>query len=148
LNCGKYNPPPEAADILSQCPHVTIASTTDELLELACGGPHNGCFEVAYDIPGRGRFVEATVVRVRNGISENYTDPYMRRRDPDCLVVGDSLPTDKDTFHGRFCLDFASVREEAFAWLKMQELAIFGFFAGQTDMDVDALAIARPNLVD
>lgn len=145
MNWEKYNPPPEAVDILSQCPNVIIASTTDELLELACGGPHSNLFEVAYDIPGKGRYVEATVVRVRNGISVNYTDPYMRRRDPDCLVVGDNLPTDKDTFQHRFGLDFASVREEAFAWLKKQELAILGFFAGQAGMGIDALAIVPSN---
>ena len=145
LNWTKYNPPPEAVDVLSQCPNVIVASTTDELLELACGGPHNDLFEVAYDVPGKGRHVEATVVRVRNGISANYTEPYMRRRDPDCLVVGDDSPTDKDTFQHRFGLDFASVREQAFAWLKTQELAVFGFVAGRAGAGMDALAIVPSN---
>jgi hypothetical protein len=40
-----------------------------------------------YDIPNRGKVVEALVCRVRNGISANYTEPYMRRRDPDCMVI-------------------------------------------------------------
>jgi len=145
LDWAKYNPPPEAAGILSQCPGVNVASTTHALLELACGGARNSSFEVAYDIPGKGRLVEAAVVRVRNGISVNYADPYMRRRDPDCLVVGDDLPSDKEAFQRRFGADFSSVREEAFAWLKRQELAIFAFVAGQPGMGMQALAIVPSN---
>jgi hypothetical protein len=81
---------------------LTIASTTNELIDLACGGPKSDYFEVAYDVPGKGRFVEATVARVRNGVAANYTEPYMRRRDPDCMVIGDGLPTDKESFQQRF----------------------------------------------
>ncbi len=145
MDWHRYQPPPEVAAILAACPRVVVANSTDELLELACGGPHSDSYEVAYDVPGRGRCVEATVVRVRNGIAVNYTDPYMRRRDPDCLVVGDDCPTDKDTFQRRFGRDFATVRQEAFDWLKGQELAVFGFLAGKPGMGLHALAIAPAN---
>lgn len=47
--------------------------------------------------------------RVRNGIVVNYPEPYMRRRDPDCLVIGDDLPTDKPTFCQRFGREFGPV---------------------------------------
>jgi len=140
----KYNPPPEIADLFAQCPRVIAASTTGELAELACGGPNNARFEVTYDLPGRGPVVEATVIRVRNGISVNYTDPYLRRRDPDCMVIADDLPTDKETFQHRFNRDFAEVRAEALEWLRGQELAIFGFVSGQ-GMGVDVLAIVPVN---
>ena len=33
----------------------------------------------------------------------------MRRRDPDCLVIGDDLPTDKPTFCQRFGREFGPV---------------------------------------
>lgn len=145
MNWQKYNPPPEASEILSQCPRLTIASTTKELVEFACGGPNSNEFEVAYDVPGKGRVVEATVARVRNGVAANYPESYMRRRDPDCMVIGDSEPTDKDTYQQRFGKPFDTLRKETFDWLKSQELAMFGFRAGQAGMGMDALVIAPAN---
>ncbi|MCX7707279.1 MAG: DUF4914 family protein [Anaerolineae bacterium] len=148
MDWSAYNPPAEVAEILAACPALTIASTTDELLAMSCCPPNIngwGYFEVAYDVPGRGRIVEATVARVRNGIAVNYTDTYMRRRDPDCMVIGDDLPTDKETYQQRFGTPFAPVREATFAWLKTQELILFGFRAGQGDMGVDALVLAPKN---
>ncbi len=61
LNWPKYHPPIEAADILTHCKRLTIGSTTDGLVDLACGGPKSNYFEIAYDVPGKGRFVEANV---------------------------------------------------------------------------------------
>ncbi|MEW5719960.1 MAG: DUF4914 family protein, partial [Chloroflexota bacterium] len=145
MNWTKYNPPDQAREILSQCPQVTVANSTAELVALACGEQANKSFEVAYDVPGKGRCVEAVVTRVRNGLAVNYAEPYMRRRDPDCVFIGDNLPTDKATFSQRFNRDFASVRAEAFAWLKTQELLVFGFVAGQPDMGIEALAIVPAN---
>lgn len=89
--------------------------------------------------------MEAAVTRVRNGLSVNYPEPYMRRRDPDCVFVGDDLPTDKERFHCRFNQDFAAVRTESFTWLKTQELAIFGFTAGEPGMGLDVFAIVPAN---
>ncbi|MFN3408190.1 MAG: DUF4914 family protein [Limisphaerales bacterium] len=145
MNWHKYNPPPEAAEILAQCPRVRIASTTQELVDLACGGPGSNEFEVAYDVPGKGRVVEATVARVRNGVAANYPEPYMRRRDPDCMVIGDARPTDKDTYQERFGAPFDSLRKETLAWMKTQELAMFGFHAGGAGMGMDAIVIAPAN---
>src|SRR5581483_4162932 len=88
----RYNPPAEAAEILSQCPNLVIASTAAELTAMACGGPTANYFEVAYDVKGKGRVVEATVARVRNGICANYIEPYMRRRDPHCMFIADDQP--------------------------------------------------------
>ena len=42
-------------------------------------------------MPGKGRVVEAVACRVKNGISANYLEPYMRRRDPDCMVIADDI---------------------------------------------------------
>lgn len=143
MNWKKYHPPLEAEDIFNHCPQLTIVSTTHELIELACGG--GDYFEVTYQIPAQGEVVEATVARGRNGIIVNYPEPYMRRRDPDCVVIGDELPTDKDTYFQVFDQHFADMRLETFAWLKTQKLAIFGFTAGQTGMGIDALAIVPAN---
>src|SRR5689334_297329 len=96
MNWEKYHPPVEAADILNNCKRFIIASSTNELIDLACGGPKKDHFEVSYEVPGKGTITEATVVRARNGVVANYPEPYMRRRDPDCMLIGDGLPTDKE----------------------------------------------------
>jgi len=77
---------------------VTIPETRAELLELAMGGKETSLYEVAYDVPGKGRFVEATVTRCKNGAVVNYTDIYMRRRDPDCMVISDNGKSDKPRY--------------------------------------------------
>ncbi len=142
----KYHPPADARAILEQCPGVTIGSTPAQLIALATGGkPSSEEYEVAYDVPGKGRVVEARVARVRNGVVANYTEPYMRRRDPDCMVVADDLPTDKETFSERYGLPFEVVRSEAFEWLKTQELLVFGLYAGQADMGMETLVLAPAN---
>lgn len=141
----KLNPPEEIAEIFRSAPKVVVASTLDELFALSTGTPDNPFYEVAYDVPGKGQTVEATVARVRNGIAVNYVEPYMRRRDPDSLVVGDEDATDKLTYKQIYGEEFDLVRASALEWLKGQELAVFAFTAGQPGMGVDALAIAPLN---
>src|SRR5258708_6998508 len=102
IDWQKLHPPVEAADILAHCKRLTVASTTKELADMACGGANANWFRVSYEVPGKGVITEATVARVRNGVVANYPEPYMRRRDPDCLVIGDGLPTDKEAFKERF----------------------------------------------
>ena len=137
--------PPEAAAVLDAAPSVIVASKPAELVELAVRDAVDGWHEVAYDVPGTGRVVEARVCRAKNGINANYLEPYMRRRDPDCMVIGDSQPTDKPTYRERFGGDFAPLREETFEWLKGQELAVFAFHAGMVGKGTDALVIAPAN---
>ena len=72
LNWKKYHPPVEAVEVLTHCKRLIIANTAKELIDLACGGPQSNNFEVAYDVSGKGRIVEATVARVRNGVAANY----------------------------------------------------------------------------
>jgi hypothetical protein len=144
-NLSSLNLPPEVIDILEGCPGFTIASRAEALVELAVRDNPLGYHEVAYEIPGRGKVIEARVCRVRNGISANYVEAYMRRRDPDCMVIGDDRPTDKPTFRERFGSDFASVREETFRWLKTQELSFFAFVAGGNGKGIDAVVLAPAN---
>ena len=119
MNWQKYNPPPEAVEVLEACPELIIASHVEELIDVACGGPGSNNFPVAYEVEGRGQVIEATVARVRNGVCANYLEPYMRRRDPDCMVIADQRSTDKPTFRQRYGRDFAPLRERTFAWLKL-----------------------------
>lgn len=137
--------PSELEDILQSAPHVAIASNVDQLVELAVRDAKNGFHDVAYELPDRGRVVEASVCRVRNGISANYHEPYMRRRDPDCMVIGDNLPTNKPTFQSRFGFEFDSLRQQTFEWLKTQELAVFTFVAGARGKGPDVVVVAPAN---
>jgi len=141
----KLNPPPVVAQLLTTAPAVTVPATLTELLDLAVGGPNQQSFEVAYEVPGKGRVVEATVARVRNGIAANYPEPYMRRRDPDCMVIADDLPTDKPRYAERFAGDFSALRAETLGWLGQQELAAFGFHAGGKHLGTDAVVIVPAN---
>jgi hypothetical protein len=139
------NPPEELIRVFQAAPSVTVFSTVDEIVAQACGGPGNSVFEVAYDVPGKGRVVEAKVARVRNGISANYLEPYMRRRDPDCMVVADDQRTDKPQFQQRYGKPFDELRQQSFEWLATQPLATFAFTAGQPGMGMDALVVAPAN---
>ena len=137
--------PLSAQEILAACPKYIVASTRQQLFELATRDAVNGVHEVAYDVPGRGRVVEATVCRVKNGIAANYVEPYMRRRDPDCMLIADDLPTDKRRYEEAYGESFEPLRQATFEWLKTQELALFPFIAGAPGMGADALVIAPAN---
>ena len=137
--------PEEVNRLLAASPDVRVFQSTAELVEAACGTPEAMTMEVAYDVPGRGRIVEANVVRVRNGISANYADAYMRRRDPDCLLIADELPTDKQTFQDRYGETFDELRTETFTWLSQQPLACFAFNAGRPGMGMGAVVVAPQN---
>jgi hypothetical protein len=141
----KLKLPKDAKDILVKAPRVIWPTEASELIDLACGGPGLDEFEVRYDVPEKGSILEATVARVRNGVVANYPEPYMRRRDPDCMVIADDLPTDKPKFKDRFGYDFSALRDETMQWLTHQPLVAFGFIAGRKGLGVDGLMIAPAN---
>lgn len=141
-----FDVPPVVKDILQACPKYIVARQVSDLLELATrDADDRGWHEVAYDVPGKGLVVEARACRVNNGIAANYLEPYMRRRDPDCMVIGDEGQTNKPRFHDRFGYSFESLRQQTFDWLKTQELALFPFIAGAAGKGTDALVIAPSN---
>jgi hypothetical protein len=119
--------------------------TVKDLAATAVGGPESNSYDVKYDIPGKGEITEATVHRVSNGVSANYIEPYMRRRDPGTMAIADELPTDKFRFKDRFGYAFDSLENETFDWLKKQELAVFFYFAGWDDIGCGGIAIAPAN---
>lgn len=135
----------EYRDVLGRARSVVWPGSTNELTDLTFGGTPADHFEVAYDLPDGRRIVEATVARVRNGIAVNYPEPYMRRREPDCLFIADELPSDKPRFRDRFGGPFDPLRRETFDWLAGQDLVAFGFTAGRSPLGVPALAVAPAN---
>ncbi|MCX7794975.1 MAG: DUF4914 family protein [bacterium] len=136
---------PEYVEDILKNSKVILARKQADLFELALKDAENGMKKVVYEVPGRGEYCEAIVCKVKNGISANYTEPYMRRRDPDCMVIGDNLPTDKETYSQRYEGDFEQLRKETFKWLKTQELAVFFFKPGQLDDGMYGMAISPSN---
>ena len=137
--------PKDIDELLRHCRKFTLYETTEQLAIAAVGGEDNNRFDVTYSIPGKGDYTEAIVHRVTNGISANFTEPYMRRRDPDTMFIADELPTDKVYFKDRFGYDFDSLRVETMDWMKKQELAVFFYFAGRHEIGVTGIAIAPTN---
>lgn len=138
--------PPAVEQLFSRAPNVTVPRSLEDLYELAVRDANElGWHEVAYEVEGKGRVVEARAARVKNGIAANYLEPYMRRRDPDCMVIGDSRPTDKPTFENRFGGSFDGLRQETLDWMAGQPLAVFPFIAGMAGKGTDALVIAPDN---
>ncbi len=137
--------PEEVNKLLSSCRGFVLYNNTEELAIASVNGAMNNTYEVKSIIPGRGEFTEAIVHRVTNGISVNYTEPYMRRRDPDTMVIGDNLPSDKPRFIDKFGYDFNDLKEETFKWLREQELAVFFYFAGNKGIGLGGIAIVPAN---
>lgn len=135
----------EVDSFLRNAPSLVFPQTRDHLLQMAMGGKQEGIFEITYDVPGIGDYVEATVTKCSNGLAVNYTEAYMRRRDPDCLVVADQRPTDKPTYDALYGEPFDGLREQVFQWLAGQPLLVMPFMAGGNDMGCPALLIGPQN---
>ncbi|MFT3736927.1 MAG: DUF4914 family protein [Rhodocyclaceae bacterium] len=145
--------PAHVIEVLSAAPSLAVAETREELLDWALGrasgstdwSPGNredkGEYEAAFDVPAMGRVVEAVVTKARNGLAVNFPDPRMRRRDPDAMVIGDKLPTDKPTYAERFGESFDKTRQKTLDWLKTQDLVVVPFYAGPADLGYGALLI-------
>lgn len=140
-----FGVPAAVSELLEACPSFTLADSIDDLCALAVPEGTDGWHEVSYEVPGKGTVREARVCRARNGIVANYFEPYMRRRDPDCMVIGDDRITDKPRFTDRYGKEFGPLREETLAWLKTQDLGLFAFYAGVEGKGTDALAILPLN---
>ncbi len=129
--------PHELLDITKNCAEIIVPESREHLLEMAMGGSENMTFDVSFEIPGKGLVREAYVTKCKNGIVANYDDIYMRRRDPDSMVIADDLPTDKMRHEERFGKKFDDIRTETFQWIKEQKSLIFlPFLSGNGDMNL------------
>jgi len=149
--------PREILDLLAKAPSHRLPLERTDLLDWALGRESGttdwaqsnrtdrGVFQVAYEVPGRGTVVEADVAKARNGLSVNFPDVAMRRRDPEAMVIGDELPTDKPRFRERFGKEFAPLRSEMLAWLEAQDLIVMPFHAGPADLEYGSLLICPRN---
>jgi hypothetical protein len=124
---------------------VTVANGIEDLETVACPRDGSRSTTVSYDLPDGSHVDEADVVRLSNGIGANYREAYMRRRDPECMVVADDKPSDKPRFSDRFGYEFSKLKAETFEWLAGQDLAVFAFQMGQPGLGADAMAICPVN---
>ncbi len=145
LKKNKITLPDEIHILLTGCRKLSVFNSVEQLANIAVGRENSNTFEVKYTIPGKGDYTEAIIHRVTNGISANYTDPYMRRRDPDTMYISDDLPSDKERFKDKFGYEFQSLKTETHNWLKEQDLAVFFYFAGREKIGVTGMAIAPAN---
>ena len=138
---------PEFEEVL-QSTNVIWANSREDLFRLALGieSGTRDYYEVYYTIPQIGKVVEATVAKCKNGLAVNYTDPYMRRRDPESMVIADSKPTDKATFQDRFGEPFDNLRQDTLEWLKgLDNILAMPFMAGGKKFGYPSLILAPAN---
>ncbi|HKL13634.1 MAG TPA: DUF4914 family protein, partial [Halanaerobiales bacterium] len=131
--------------IIEECSDFQIVDEVETLRKLSLKNSQDGQKDVTYHLENGEEVVDARVCKARNGIAANFTEPYMRRRDPDCMVIADDYPTDKERFKERFDEDFENIRQETFAWLKNQSLVAFLFEAGPENLNYPVMAIAPAN---
>ena len=141
---SKFTFTDEISRILTKSKGFIIPKNREQLMDLALGTTGAATFEISYEVDGKLRH-EATVVRCKNGAVVNYTDDYMRRRDPDCLIIGDDYPTDKPTFRELYNEDFTPLRDATYDWLAGQELIVMPFMAGGIEYGYEAILIAPRN---
>ncbi len=134
----------ETIEILRNCKGITVPRTREELFALSLGLGGNNTFQVSYEVNGK-LIKEAELVKCKNGVAVNFMEDYMRRRDPDCMIVGDEKETDKPTFEERYGKNFRSVREETFEWLKDQELVVMPFMSGGMKHGYESILIGPRN---
>ena len=120
----------ELTDVIENCKGVSVPTSKAELYDMVFGPEHADVYDVVFDVPGKGLFKEADVVRCKNGASVNFTEDYMRRRDPNSMAIGDELPTDKPRFKDRFGYEFSKLRQETLDWLSNQQIVMLPFYAG------------------
>lgn len=140
-----FNLSKEVREIFKQCPDFKIVDSVEKLKKLSVKNSEDDFKKVRYNIKDNEFRTEAEVCKVRNGISANFLEPYMRRRDPDCMLIADDYPTDKERFEERFGESFESTRMETFEWLKTQKLVTFFFEAGPENLNYPVMAIAPAN---
>jgi len=119
----------EINKVIDNCKSVAVPKSRAEIVTMTLGTPEANEFDVCYDVEGKS-YKEVTIVRCKNGVAVNYTEDYMRRRDPDCLIIADDLPTDKPRFKDEYGYDFPELREDTYRWLEKQDLIVVPFMAG------------------
>jgi len=144
-NYNKFILPEDLDTALRKCKWICYPESKEQLTEMCYGPTHSDRFDVVYPIPGKGIQKEAEVVRCKNGPVANFMEDYMRRRDPDCMRIGDDLPTDKPRFVDKYGYEFSKLRQETMDWFSNQQVILLPFHAGGRYFGYDALMVCPVN---
>ncbi len=126
----------ELKEILNACSSVSIPKTRAEIYDMVFEEKKENSFDITYTVYGKEK-KEADVVRCRNGAVVNYTEDYMRRRDPENVWSFQiKKPTDKQRFQEAYGYEFSNLRKETLLWLKDRELIVIPFRAGGKNMAI------------
>ena len=145
LYLNRFNLPDDLAEVLKKTRVICYPESKDQLLEMCFGPTHSSRYDVTYPIAGMGICKEAEVLRCKNGPVVNFMEDYMRRRDPDCMRIGDELPTDKPRFKDVYGYEFSKLRRETMDWLGEQQLIVLPFHAGGKYYGYDSLMVCPVN---
>ena len=131
----------ELTDVIENCKGVSVPTSKAELYDMVFGPEHADVYDVVFDVPAKGLFMEAYVVRCKNGASVNFTEDYMRRREPDCMRIADDKPTDKKRFADVYGYKFDKLRQETMEWFKTQELILMPFNSGGNEYGYGSMLV-------
>lgn len=137
--------PDDLMKALSASPGVISPEDKNELYELCFGTSGGAVHIVGYTVPGNGYIQEAEVVRCKNGSSVNFTEEYMRRRDPNCMYIGDDFPTDKPRFKDVWNMEFPELRAATMKWLSEQQLIVMPVSIGGKYHGYSCLVVCPAN---
>lgn len=140
----KFSFTEELNAIIANSSSVIIPESKETLYELIFGNEYTNKIEVLYEVDGK-PFKEADVVRCKNGAVVNYSEDYMRRRDPDCMRIADDLPTDKLKFKDVYGYEFEPLKKQTYQWLSNQELILLPFKAGGYQHGYDSILVCPRN---
>lgn len=140
----KLGVPEDVKRIFNSGHKYVIPNSREELIELSMAGEPD-VYNIEFDIPGKGLVKEAWATKMKNGVVVNYTDPYMRKREPNCLYIADDKPTDKPRFKDKFGYDFSTLKNDTFDWLANQDLIIMPFMSGDNKYGYQSLYIGPLN---
>ena len=137
---------PEELSRVFERSEIIVPRDRTHLLDIAFFESDADFVEVSYPLPDGREYVEATVARCKNGAAVNYLEPYMRRRDPEAMVIADDRPTDKTRYAERFGESFDKTRNDTFEWLASQDrLVVLPFMSGDHRRGYPTLLVAPYN---
>ncbi|MCB9359072.1 DUF4914 family protein [Candidatus Woesearchaeota archaeon] len=135
----------ELIELFSKAKSAEVIHERAKLQDLSVPCDKSQAYDVSYELPNGKTVREASVADVKNGISANYIEDYMRRRDPETMLIADDLPTDKQTYKKKFKKSFDGLRKDTLDWIRKQDLLIVPFIAGNDEYGVHSIAIVPKN---
>jgi len=145
MQLEKFILPEDTKSALEKCEYIIMPENERALFDKCCERMENNELRISYTVEGRGVVHEATLIRCKNGLAVNYTEDYMRRRDPDSMSIADDQPSDKPRFSARYGYSFDILRGETLRWLEKQRIILLPFKAGGRKYGYDALLICPEN---